>query len=889
MTTPRPPRMALRLLENFLPDDAREAVIGDLTESWERDVAGRRRFARLRFWRETIQALVTLQTMPANITAFTPPSRESWTQSFVADLRHAMRGMSRAPGFALLSTTTLGVAIAASATLLSVAAPLLFQVVPYPSPDRLVMINERATDGGSSNLGYPTYLDLRAGARSLERSAAFGTWEPTLFADGEGERLRGLRVTSEFFRTLGVQPSIGRDFLTEEDMPDRNQVVILSHGLWQRRFASDTGIVGRTIDLGYTRPVVIGVLPASFENVLDPTSQLYRVLGYTSSDAGPGCRSCRHLRAIARLREGISRDGAQRDLDLVMRRMAGEHPAIYRGNGTVVEAMSDRATKGTRAIFLVTIGAVALLLLIAAANVVNLQLARAARRDEEFAVRAALGAGRGRIARQLLAEGLVIALIGGIAGIVLAGLALPSLVAQLPATLPRLESVRLDWQVLVLIAGLVMLLAVAIGLIPAAQAGRRPLIAGIRAGGARGGGAPHHRTRAGIVVAEIALAMMLVVGAALLGRTLVGLLSVDLGFDAGNLVTMSVQEAGPRYDSASAVFAHHDAVREAVARVPGVVGVGLTSQLPLGGNMDRYGIRDRDFAARDPERGLDAERYAVSADYMRAMKIQMLRGRAFAEDEVRDTASRVVIVSDALASRMWPGQEALGRYISIGGAPPGEQPAFFRVIGVAAATRHEGLDRGAAAQVYVPERQWRWPETTMTLVARVNGKPELSLHSILDAARSVDPTQPVLRVATMEQVVSRSIGQRRLGMVLFVSFSAMALLLAAAGIYGVLAGSVTERTREFGVRAAFGASPAAITALVLRDGAVMTGAGLAIGGAGAMLLSRYLRALLYGVEARDPLSIALGVAAITLVALVACIVPARRATQADPVTALRAD
>lgn len=889
MTAPCPPRVAVRLLENFLPEDARDAVIGDLSEGWERDISDRRAFPRLRFWRETFHALVTLQTMPANITAYAPASRESRTQSFVADLRHAIRGMSRAPGFALLSTATLAVAIAASATLLSVANPLLFQVIPYPSADRLVMVNERAPDGGTSNLGYPTYLDLRAGARSLERSAAFATWEPTLFDDGEGERLRGLRVTPEFFRTLGIQPSIGRDFLAEEDTPDRNQVVILSHGLWQRRFASDRGIIGRAIDLGYTRPVVVGVLPASFENVLDPTSQLYRVLGYTANDSGPGCRSCRHLRAIARLRGGVTRDAAQRELDVVMQRITDEHPATYRGKGTVVEGMSERATKGTRAIFLVTIGAVALLLLIAAANVVNLQLARAARRDEEFAVRAALGAGRGRIARQLLAEGLVVAVIGGVAGMVLAGLALPSLVSQLPATLPRLESVQLDWQVLSLIAVLVMLLAVAIGLIPAAQAGRRPLIAGIRAGGARGGGTPHHRTRAGIVVAEIALAMMLVVGAALLGRTLVGLLSVDLGFDADNLVTMSVQEAGPRYDSARTVFAHHDAVREAVARVPGVAGVGLTSQLPLGGNMDRYGIRDRDHATLDPDRGLDAERYAVSADYMRTMKIRMLRGRAFTEDEVRDTASRVVIVSDALAGRMWPGQDAIGRYISVGGAPPGEQPPYFRVIGVAAATRHEGLDRGAAAQVYVPERQWRWPETTMTLVARVTGDPAHFIAAVFDAARSVDPTQPVLRVATMEQVVTRSIGQRRLGMILFASFGAMALLLAAAGIYGVLSGAVTERTREFGVRAAFGATPAAITALVLRYGAALTAAGIAIGGAGALLLSRYLRSLLYGVDVRDPASIALAVAAITLVALAACVIPARRATRADPVTALRAD
>ena len=889
MTAPRPPRGALRLLDAFLPEDAREAVIGDLTEAWERDLAEQRAFPRARFWRETVHALFTLQTAPANVAAYTPADRESFVQSFTADIRYAVRGMARAPGFAILSTATLAVGIAATATLLSVANPLLFQVVPYPSPSSLVMVNERATDGSGTNLGYPTYLDLRTDARSLQYSTAFGSWQPTLFGEAQGERLLGQRVTSEFFRTLGVQPVLGRDFLAEEDMPQRNQVVILSHGLWRRRFAADPGIIGRPIDLGYTKPIVVGVLPASFENVLDPTAQIYRVLGYTVNDSGPGCRTCRHLRAVARIRPGFTRETTQRELDARMQQMAAAYPTVYRGNGTVVERLADRATRNTRAIFLVTIGAVALLLLIAAANVVNLQLARAARRDEEFAVRAALGAGRGRIARQLLAEGVVVAVLGGVTGVVLAALALPSLVAQLPATLPRLDSVRLDWQVLLFTTLVVTLLAVVIGLVPAAQAGRRSLFDAIRAGGARSGGTPHHRTRAGIVVAQVALALMLVVGAALLGRTLVGLLSVDLGFEANNLVTMTVEAAGPRYDSAQKVYAHHDRILEAVARVPGVTAVGLTSQLPLGGNMDQYGIRDRDNASQNLDSGADGERYAVSLDYMRTMGIRLVRGRAFTADEVRDTAVRVVIVSDALASRMWPGQDALGKYITVGGNPGIVAPVYFRVVGVAAATRHAGLDQGAAAQVYVPERHWRWAESMMTLAARVEGDPDHFVQAVYEAVRAVDPIQPVMEIRTMEQVVSRSIGQRRLGMVLFVSFSAIALLLASAGIYGVLAGAVTERTREFGVRTAFGATPGAITALVLRDGAVLVAAGLAIGGAGALLLSGYLRALLYGVDARDPASIAMGVAAITIVAFVACIVPARRATRTDPITALRSD
>jgi putative ABC transport system permease protein len=885
MSNRHAPRLARRLLEALLPEESRDAVIGDLTERWEQDMAARPRGARLRFWRETLHAIATLQTAPAEVSAWVPATRESLVQSFLSDLRHAIRAMVRSPGFAILGVGTLAVAIAATATLVSVANPLLFQVVPYPAPQRLVMVHERALDGAFFNVGYATYVDLRNATRSLRHSAAYGTWEPTLFGEQEGERLRGLRVTWEFFRTLGVQPAIGRDFLRDEDTPDRYDVVILSHGLWQRRFAGDTAIIGRAIDLATSRPIVIGVLPADFENVLDPTSQIYRALGYDTQESA--CRSCRHLRMIGRLESGVSHEQSALELDALMQRLASQHAATYRGSaGAVVERMADRATRGTRAIFAVTIGAVALLLLIAAANVVNLHLARAARREEEFAVRAALGAGRGRIARQLFAEGLVIAVAAGVVAVMIAALALPTLVSLLPETLPRVTSVRLDGVVLAVTAIVVVVVAIAIGMIPALHAGKRSLFSAIRAGGGRAGGAPHHRTRSGIVVAQVALAMMLVVGAALLGRSLARLLSVDLGFEVSNLVTMTVQATGPRYDSARTIYDHHDRMRDAVLRVPGVTAVGLTSQLPLGGNMDRYGIRDRDNLPTNPDHGADGERYAVSWDYMRAMRIRMVRGRAFTEDEARDTASRTAIVSDALARRMWPGQDALGKYIRIGG---GDDRPFHRVIGIAADTRHAGLDQGALPQVYVPERHWVWPENTMVLVARVTGDPAHFIDDVREAVRSVDPLQPVSRIATMEQVVARSIGQRRLGMLLFVTFGAIALLLAAAGIYGVLAGAVAERTREFGVRAAFGATPAAIIGLVLRQGGALAVIGLALGGAGAALLSHYLRALLYEVEARDPVSIGVGAVAIGLVALAACVVPARRATRADPVSALRAD
>ena len=881
MTTHTPPRLALRFLETFLPEESRDAVIGDIVERWEHDGATRR-FGAGRFWLESLQAVVTMQFLRPDSSAFEPAQRESFVQGFLSDLRRGARSLARAPGFSLVAIGTLAIAIGATAALVSVANPLLFQVLPYEKPAQLVMINERMGDGTPGNVGYATYKDLRDASRSFTNAAAYGTWEPTLFGEQEGERLRGLRVTWEFFRTLGVQPALGRDFVREDDTPDNLNVVIISHALWQRRFAGDPNVIGRTIDLAAaTRPTVIGVLPESFENVLDPPSEIYRALGYATQNWA--CRSCRHLRSIGRLRQGVNREQAELELTPMIRRLAVEYPNTYTGGGVVVERLSDRVTRSTRAIFGVVIGAVVLLLLIAAANVVNLQLARAARRESEFAVRAALGAGRGRIARQLFAEGLVIAAAGGVAGLVFAAVALPSFVAVLPATLPRLASIGLDATVLAVIALLVLFVAVAMGMFPAFQAGTRSLFSAIRAGGARGGGTPHHRTRSGIVIAEVSLAMMLVIGATLLGRSMVHLLSVDLGFEPRNLVTMTVESSGQRYDSAAKVFAHHDQIREAVLRVPGVKSVALASQLPLGGNYDGYGVYLRDKGTDTPV--ADAQRYTVSWDYVRVMQMRLMRGRTFTEEEARDTALRVAIVSESMARSIAPFGDPLGKQVRVGG---GDRP-WITIVGIAADTRHEGVDQGAVRQIYVPERHWNWEESTMILVARVDGDAGAFVNAVRGAVRGVDPIQPISRIATMEQLVARSIGQRRLGLILFVAFSAMALLLAGAGIFGVLAGAVTERTREFGVRTAFGATPASITGLVLRQGGTLAGVGLVLGGAGALALSRYLGSLLYEVQTHDPVSIALGVAVVTIVAFVACIVPARRATRTDPIVALRSD
>ena len=879
----RAPRLATWLLESLLAEDDRETVIGDLVERFERDSHDQPLHARLRYWKEALAAIAALQIVPEHVSAFTPYGRESRMQSFIGDLRHAVRTVARARAHTLVCTATLGIAIGATAAIFSIVNPVLLRPLPYPDPDRLAMVYERELDGTPSFMGYTTYLELRAGTRGIESAAAVGDWQPTLFGEHDSERVSAQRVSWEYFRVLGVRPALGRDFLAADDTPETNNVVILSHGLWSRRFGADPRVIGTAIDIGGVKRTIVGVMPALFENVLDPRAQLWRVLGYRETDPW-GCRTCRHLQMIARAQPPVGREQLGRELDASLRRIAAANPRTYAGAGAVTIGLQERTTRNARPIFLAILGAATLVLLIAIANVVNLGLARAVRRREEFAVRAALGAGRGRLAQQLLAEGLVLATLGGIAGLVVAGALLPALVTQLPEALPRIGQIRLDWRAGALVALIVIFVAVATGMAPTLAAGRQRVFDALRAG-ARNLTAGHHRTRAALVMVEVALAMMLLVGAGLLGRSLQRLLDVNAGFDVSNLVTMEVQVAGSAYPTPESVFQNHDRILEAVRRLPGVESAALATQLPLGGNTDMYGVAAQDKPLENPELAPFADRYTVTSEFLSTMRIPILRGRGFTETEARDSSVRVAVVSDALAKRIWPGEEPLGKMIRLGGP----QRPWWRVIGVAGNVRHSGLDALVTQQVYTPERQWFWEEPQMRLVVRTATSPRGLVSAIREAVREVDPLQPVSRIATMEELVSQSTSQRRLGLLLFAAFGIVALLLASAGIYGVLSGSVSERTREFGVRTALGASPRSIVGLVLKQGFVLAGIGLLIGSAAALLLARYLRALLFEVGTTDPIALVVGTVVISGVAAAACVIPARRAVRVDPMTSLRAD
>jgi putative ABC transport system permease protein len=877
----RPPRIALALLDQLLPEESFEAVTGDLVERFERTAESSPMRARLQFWRETLAALTQLQWLPDRITAFTPYSRESRMQSLLSDIRLSVRVLARAKGFTVICVATLAIAIGAATAIFSIANPAILSALPFPRPEQLVMVFERSKEGVSSRTGYATISDITERATVFSHTAAAADWDATFIGEHDAERFRGMRVSWKYFDLLGVRPVIGRGFVQGDDIVNATGPMIISHGLWVRRFGSDSSIVGREVDVNGVKRVVIGVMPPSYEDVLEPESQAWRVLGYGPTN-NSSCRGCRHLQFIARLKPGVSREQADREVNGLALQLSKEHPTEYATPGGVVLGLQDRIASQAKPVLLALLGAVGALLLIAIANVTNLQLARAIRRDEEFAVRAALGAGRGRLAHQLFAEGLVLATLAGVAGTVVAAVALPLLVSLLPAAVPRLQAIRLDASALFVVAAIVLVVALVMGVAPAWQAGRRRLFDALRSG-TRTLGLVHHRARSGIVVTEVALAMLLLAGAALLGRSLMRLMDQNAGFDASGLVTLDILATGTRYSEPGSVLANHERVLEAVRAVPGVLDVAMTHQLPLGGNWDRYGVAAMDKPLANPSLAPDADRYTVTPDFVRAMRIPILRGRSFTDAETRDTIARVTMVSDALAKRLWPGEDPIGKYIRVSGPT---RP-WWRVIGVTGNVRHTGLDADVTYQFYTAERQWWWEENAMTLVARVRGEPRAVAPAIREAVRGVDPLQPMAAVTTMDQVIARSTAQRRLGLVLFVAFGVIALLLATAGIYGVLAGSVNERTREFGVRTALGATSGAIARLVLREGAVLAAAGLAIGLGAALVLSRYLRTLLFGVEPTDPIAMLVGATIIAAVALAACLIPARRATRVDPMAAFR--
>ncbi len=868
-----------RWLGWLIPEAERECVLGDLDEAY----GGRRSLHCLADLLSVAWALRFNRPRPVRRIPLTPRRGDFIMTTLGNDIRYALRQLGRSPGFTLLSILTLALGIGATTAMFSVVNPILLEPLPYPNPDRIVALWEREKDGSEDNTGYLTFLDIQRMATSFDGIAVTSQWQPTLQGRGDPERLNGQRVTQRYFSILGVHPALGHDFTAEENIRGRHRVTILSHGLWQRRFGGDSAIVGRSVSFDGIQYTVVGVMPKSFESLLAPGAQLWAPLGYEPS-LPFACRTCHHLREVARLNPGISPERARTELDLLFSRLVAEHPTEYSGVGMYVVPLRSQVTRDVRPALLAVLGAVGFVLLIACANVSGLLLGRALQREGEFAIRGALGAGRGRVVRQLLTESILLGLVGGAAGALLAWGGIRGLVALGPASLPRLSAISIDARALGFTAALSIATGLLFGLVPALATARPDLFTALRPGGRHSGQRSRRLARAVLVVGEVGLALMLLVGAGLLMRSLGKLLAVNPGFEPKGLLTMEVQTTGARYGDNAATWAFFDRAMDAVKAVPGVEIAGWTSQLPLGGDFDRYGVQIEGKLLANPEDAPSADRYAVSADYIRAMRIPLRRGRGFTAQD-GPNAPRVALINETFARLSWAGEDPIGERVQAGGP---ETP-WRTVVGIVGDVHHVGLDETQAPQLYIPESQWLGADGAMVLAARVRGDPLALIPTVRAALQAVDPSLPILRPATMEQVVSATTQPRRFAFVLFQAFALVALLLAAAGIYGVLAGSVTERTKELGIRAALGASRNGLVSLVVRQGLGLAAAGMAVGSAGAVVLSRFLQRLLFGIGPRDPITFAAVVAVLLGVALVACWAPAWRATRVSPLEALRGE
>jgi len=739
------------------------------------------------------------------------------------------------------------------------------------------MIWDHGADGSRQDGTFGTYRELVERSRSFNAIAVMRSWQPTMTGSAEPERLDGQRVSASYFQVLGVPPSLGRDFDLSDDKLNGPRVAILSDGMWQRRFGRDHTIIGRQITLDENSYTVIGVMPSAFENVLSSSAEVWTPLQYDMSLAQAWGH---HLRIVGRLRPGVPTDQARQELDTIAHAPVPQFPrppwASVR-NGFIVNSLQDYITEGVRPALLAVLGAVVLLLTIACVNVTNLLLARGAQRRGEFMVRAALGAGRARMIRQLLTESLLLAVLGGALGTVVAEWGVWALVTLSPPGLPRASAIGLDETVFAFGLGITTLIGLVVGLIPALHMSRDDLHIGLQQRSQRTAGG-HQTTRRVLVVAEVALALVLLVSAGLLLRSLQRLFAVDPGFDASHLLTMQVQTSGSRFDkdTTNRFFAQ---ALEAVRNVPGVTAAAFTSQLPLSGDLDEYGAH---FENDSPEAGYSVFRYAVTPGYFETTGIELRHGRPLDSHDVAG-APVAVLISESLAKRKFPGQDPIGRRLRVG---PSDGP-WDTIVGVVGDVKQASLVASQSDAVYITPEQWRFADNAMSLVVRARGDAAALAPAIKQAIWSVDKDQPIARVATMDDLLAVSAAERRFALILFETFGLVALVLAATGIYGVLSGSVNERTREIGVRLALGAQSRDVLQLILLQGVKLTISGVVIGLLAAWAVTRLLSRLLYSLSATDPMTFG-GIALfLTLVALLACYLPARRATKVDPLVALR--
>jgi putative ABC transport system permease protein len=797
--------------------------------------------------------------------------------TLLQDLRYAFRMLLKNPGFAGVAVIALALGIGANTAIFSVVNTVLLQSPPYEDPDRLMVLKEnKLPQFPEFSISPGNFLDWQKQVESFEKIAAVsGSAYNLVHGDSEPERLRGARMSAGVFEILGVKPVQGRAFTDEDDQPGHENVVLISSGLWKRRFGGDPSIIGQTLTLSASNYTVIGIMPGSFA-FPDRDNELWTPIAFTARQAQQ--HGSHYLFVIGQLKHGVSVQQADSELKTIAGQLAEQYPDTNAGWSTHILPMHEYQVRDIKSGLVVLILAVALVLLIACANVANLLLARATARQKEMAIRSALGASRLRVIRQLLTESILLAVSGGIVGLLLAFWGIQSLVALAPEDLPRVKEVTIDVRVLGFTLVVTLMTGIIFGLVPALQSSKPRLSETLKEGG-RGTTGGHHRIRGSLVVVEVALTLVLLICSGLLIRSFETLRRVNPGFTSDNALAVNIALPGRKYTNRDQYSTFYTQLIEKTSALPGVLAVGASQTLPIQGDF----LVGFNFQGRPPEppgQDKSTNYYAVTPDYFKAMGIPLLKGRLFTEQDGKN-APRVAIINETMVRTYFADEDPLGKGINLTQGELG----FREIVGVVGDVKQYGLAQPSTFQTYEPFLQM--PFSGMTVVMRTQGDPTALSGAIRSEVLALDKEQPVSRIRTLEEIVAGSVQQQRFLMLLLGVFAAVALILAAVGLYGVMSYAVTQRTHEIGIRMALGANRVSVLRMVVVHGMTLALIGVGIGVAGALAFTRVMATLLFSVGTTDPLTFAGIPVLLTGVALVACLAPAHRATRVDPMVALR--
>jgi putative ABC transport system permease protein len=803
------------------------------------------------------------------------------------DLRYSARTWIKTPGFVAVALLSIALGIGANTTVFSVINAVLLKSLPYKNPESLVLIWGNSKNDASlpkrDQVSATDVADFRSQSTVFEDVATYAGWFPLISGGTEPERVQGIQVGDGFFKVMQSQPLLGRVFTPEEQEDGKDFVIVLGYGLWQRRFNGDPHIVGQTVYMSGRPYTIVGVMGADFKplppSLVSPEGQFYRPVAEAyDNDA----RDERHLRAIARLKPGVTIEQARNEINVIAQRLEKDYPQTNYGRGAHVVSITEDVVGGIRPTLLLVFGAVIFVLLVACANVANLLLARATVRSREITIRAAIGAARGQIVRQLLTESLLLSLTGGAVGLLFA-LWSTSLITSFGEKIhPLFKNAHIDLRVLGFTCVIAVLTGLIFGLAPALQISKPNLAESLKDASRGRGGSSRNRLRSALVVSEIALTLILLVCAGLLTRTIIRLRNVDAGFNATKVLSMNIGIPSIKYPKPENQVAFYKDVTDRIAALPGVKAAGITSVLPLSDNFDGRGVIVED-QPRQRGQEISADLYVTTPGYLRAMESPLVKGRLITEQDTTD-AAKVALINTTMATQLWPNQDPLGKRIKFPGNDKNPQP-WRTVVGVVSDVAQYALDTKPPMQMYLPHAQF--PTSVNNIVVKTESDPLSMVAAVRREVLAVDKEQAIYNVTTLEQLHGESILIRRFFMYLLLVFAGIALVLAAVGIFGVMSYVATQRTHEIGIRMALGAQTRDVLKLIIGNGMALTLIGVGAGLAGAFALTRLMTSLLFGVTATDSTTFVTVSAILISIALLACYIPARRATKVDPLVALR--